>query len=163
MPPASAPCAHSRLAAILWFDPRRVHSSIPTATRQAAAHRTCQGWPRLPRTPKGLGLDRPEHAGMLDRIGYGGRRYLPQSRDAPLTRPCRLCAPTNPPKNIGLRNVGTLSPKGNSNRWNSMKSTPLVTTSGREFEAGKAFRSRLRQSYGLPARDSRVAIRRGKS
>lgn len=103
---------------ILWFDPRREHSSIPTATRHAAARRACQGWPRLARTPAGLGLDRPEHAGIIDRIGHGGRRDLPQNR---------LQAPTNPTKRTGPRCAATHAPKRNSNRWNSMKSTPLVT------------------------------------
>jgi hypothetical protein len=130
MPLASAPCSHSCLAAIPWFDPAPRTFFHPDRN---APSRRAQDLSRLaasPRTPEGLGLDRPEHAGMLDRIGYGGRWYLPQSRDAALTRPCRPCAPKNPPKNIGLRNVGTLSPKGNSNRWNSMKSTPLVTLQG---------------------------------
>jgi hypothetical protein len=43
----------------------------------------CQGWPRLARTPEGLGLDRPEHAGTIDRIGHGGRRDLPHSPNSP--------------------------------------------------------------------------------
>jgi hypothetical protein len=35
----------------------------------AVARRACQGWPRLSRPPEGLGLDWPEHGGILDRIG----------------------------------------------------------------------------------------------
>jgi len=35
----------------------------------AAARRACQGWPRLRGHPQGLGLDWPEHGGML--IGSG--------------------------------------------------------------------------------------------
>src|SRR5258706_158884 len=54
---------------ILWFDPRREHSSVPTAVLTAAARRACQGWPRLRGHPLGLGLDWPEHGGML--IGSG--------------------------------------------------------------------------------------------
>jgi hypothetical protein len=59
------------LGRILWFDPRREHSSIPTANSAAAARRACQGWPRLSRPPAGLGLDWPEHGGILDRNGAG--------------------------------------------------------------------------------------------
>jgi hypothetical protein len=55
--------------AILWFDPRREHSSVPTAVLAAAARRACQGWPRLRGHPLGLGLDRPEHGGRLDWSG----------------------------------------------------------------------------------------------
>jgi hypothetical protein len=54
---------------ILWFDPRREHSSVPTAVLTAAARRACQGWPRLRGHPLGLGLDRPEHGGRLDWSG----------------------------------------------------------------------------------------------
>jgi hypothetical protein len=42
----------------------------------AAARRACQGWPRLSRPPAGLGLDWPEHGGILDRIGTGGARHI---------------------------------------------------------------------------------------
>jgi len=35
----------------------------------AAARRACQGWPRLRGHPQGLGLDWPEHGGMM--IGSG--------------------------------------------------------------------------------------------
>jgi hypothetical protein len=58
---------------ILWFDPRREHSSVPTAKSRS---RRAQGLSRLAassRPPEGLGLDWPEHGGMLDRIGAGGR------------------------------------------------------------------------------------------
>ena len=55
------------------FDPRREHSSVPTAIVTAAARRVCQGWPRLRGHPSGLGLDGPEHGGTLDCAGiYGG-------------------------------------------------------------------------------------------
>ena len=57
------------LGFILWFDPRREHSSVPTADTAAAARRACQGWPRLRGHPQGPGLDWPEHGGML--IGSG--------------------------------------------------------------------------------------------
>jgi hypothetical protein len=46
------------LAAILLFDPRREHSSAPTANLRAAARRACQGWPRLRGHPNGLALCR---------------------------------------------------------------------------------------------------------
>ena len=52
---------------VLLFDPRCEHSSVPTAIVAAGARRVCQGWPRLRGHPLGLGLDRPEHAGTLDR------------------------------------------------------------------------------------------------
>jgi hypothetical protein len=65
------------LGSILWFDPRREHSSVPTAlisqlpragavkvgrrSAIAACSTVCR--PRL---------DRPEHGGMLDRLGLQG-------------------------------------------------------------------------------------------
>lgn len=57
------------LGRILWFDPRREHSSIPTANSRS---RRAQGLSRLAassRPPAGLGLDWPEHGGRLDRLG----------------------------------------------------------------------------------------------
>src|SRR5882672_10446805 len=62
--------------AILWFDPRRAHSSIPTAESRS---RRAQGLSRLAassRPPEGLGLDWPEHGGILDRIGAGGACHI---------------------------------------------------------------------------------------
>jgi hypothetical protein len=50
--------------------PRRRHSSAPTAHLAAAARRGGQGWPPFAATAR-LGLDRPEHGGILDRIGPG--------------------------------------------------------------------------------------------
>src|SRR5580700_1820453 len=50
------------LGRILWFDPRREHSSIPTANSRS---RRAQGLSRLAassRPPEGLGLDWPEGA-----------------------------------------------------------------------------------------------------
>src|SRR6266404_2977388 len=38
--------------------------------------RACQGWPRLSRPPAGLGLDWPEHGGILDRIGAEGACHI---------------------------------------------------------------------------------------
>jgi hypothetical protein len=61
---------------ILWFDPRREHSSVPTARSHAVARRACQGWLRLSRPPEGLGLDWPEHGGILDRIETAGARHI---------------------------------------------------------------------------------------
>jgi hypothetical protein len=75
----------------------REHSSAPTASLSAAARRACQGWPRLPRPPEGLGLDWPEHGGILDRIGAeaslhgrqiqtGGFRSKPTPRSTPTSQ-----------------------------------------------------------------------------
>src|SRR5580704_17689181 len=64
------------LGRILWFDPRREHSSIPTANSRS---RRAQGLSRLAassRPPAGLGLDWPEHGGILDRIGAGGAHHI---------------------------------------------------------------------------------------
>src|SRR5580700_3323843 len=57
------------LGRILWFDPRREHSSIPTANSRS---RRAQGLSRLAassRPPAGLGLDWPEHGGILTGSG----------------------------------------------------------------------------------------------
>src|SRR5438132_7910336 len=57
------------LVFILWFDPRREHSSIPTAKTRS---RRAQGLSRLAassRPPEGPGLDWPEHGGTLARLG----------------------------------------------------------------------------------------------
>ena len=57
---------------ILLFDPRREHSSAPTAKSHS---RRAQGLSRLAassRPPEGPGLDWPEHGGTLDRLGAGG-------------------------------------------------------------------------------------------
>jgi hypothetical protein len=64
------------LQPILWFDPRREHSFVPTARSHAVARRACQGWPRLSRPPEGLGLDWPEHGGILDRIETAGACHI---------------------------------------------------------------------------------------
>jgi len=48
--------------------PRDYAMSRPPDTA-AAARRACQGWPRLRGHPQGLGLDWPEHGGMM--IGSG--------------------------------------------------------------------------------------------
>ena len=64
------------LGRILWFDPRREYSSIPTAKSRS---RRAQGLSRLAassRPPAGLGLDWPEHGGILDRIGAGGAHHI---------------------------------------------------------------------------------------
>jgi hypothetical protein len=70
-------CAHSACRRS-----RLVHSLVRPApasilpprplSLSAAARRACQGWPRLSRPPEGLGLDWPEHGGILDRIGAAG-------------------------------------------------------------------------------------------
>ena len=54
--------------------PRCWRSSVPTASFTAAARRAGQGWPRLCAATVRLGLDRPEHDGMLDRIGIARPR-----------------------------------------------------------------------------------------
>jgi len=56
-------------AFILWFDPRREHSSIPTIKSrsrraQALSRLAASSWP-----PAGLGLDWPEHDGILNQSG----------------------------------------------------------------------------------------------
>src|SRR6516164_5626742 len=60
------------VGSILLFDPRREHSSAPTAKLHS---RRAQGLSRLAassRPPEGPGLDWPEHGGTLDRLGAGG-------------------------------------------------------------------------------------------
>ena len=54
-----------------FFGSTRAASILPPRPPKlaAAARRACQGWPRLSRPPAGLGLDGPEHGGML--IGSG--------------------------------------------------------------------------------------------
>src|SRR5271156_6193227 len=64
------------LGRILWFDPRREYSSIPTANSRS---RRAQGLSRLAassRPAAGLGLDWPEHGGILDRLGAGGAHHI---------------------------------------------------------------------------------------
>src|SRR5258707_13762225 len=64
------------VGSILWFDPRREHSSVPTVKPHS---RRAQGLSRLAassRPPAGLGLDWPEHGGTLDRIGAGGAHHI---------------------------------------------------------------------------------------
>jgi len=64
------------LGRILWFDPRREYSSIPTAKSRS---RRAQGLSRVAassRPPAGLGLDWPEHGGILNRIGAGGAHHI---------------------------------------------------------------------------------------
>jgi hypothetical protein len=64
------------VGSILLFDPRREHSSVPTARSRS---RRAQGLSRLAassRPPEGLGLDSPEHGGMLDGLGRGGSRLF---------------------------------------------------------------------------------------
>src|SRR6266849_2132143 len=61
-----------------FFGSTRAASILPSRPPNltAAARRACQGWPRLSRPPAGLGLDWPEHGGILDRIGAGGARHI---------------------------------------------------------------------------------------
>src|SRR5580704_3980921 len=70
------PVFFARLGGILLFDPRREHSSVPTAKWHS---RCAEGLSRLAassRPPAGLGLDWPEHSGTLDRIGAGGAHHV---------------------------------------------------------------------------------------
>jgi hypothetical protein len=59
------------LTAGQFFGSTRAASILPSRPLNlaAVARRACQGWPRLSRPPEGLGLDWPEHGGILDRIG----------------------------------------------------------------------------------------------
>src|SRR5580658_9289650 len=57
------------VGSILWFDPRREHSSIRPPNLAAVARRACQGWPRLRGHPKGLALTGPSTAARS--IGSG--------------------------------------------------------------------------------------------
>jgi hypothetical protein len=66
---------HPPSRSILWFDPRREHSSSRPPNPAAAARRACQGWPRLRGHPLGRGLDWPEHGGTL--IGSGVMSHEP--------------------------------------------------------------------------------------
>ena len=62
----------SFLAGILWFGPRREHSSVPAAKSRSSR---AQGLSRLAASslpPEGLGLDGAEHGGILNRTGAGG-------------------------------------------------------------------------------------------
>ncbi len=62
--------------------PRRWCCWVPTAHFTAAARRGSQGWPRFARPPQRLGLDRPEHGGMIDRL----RRAVPRAGPTGNTR-----------------------------------------------------------------------------
>src|SRR5271154_4063781 len=61
-----------------FFGSTRAASILPSRPPNlgAAARRACQGWPRLRGHPQGLGLDWPEHGGILDRIGAGGAHHI---------------------------------------------------------------------------------------
>jgi hypothetical protein len=50
----------------------RVSSVPPAKSRSRPARRACQGWSRLRGHPLGLGLDWPEHGGILHRSGSQG-------------------------------------------------------------------------------------------
>jgi len=77
------------VGSILWFDPRREHSSIPTAKSRS---RRAQGLSRLAassRPPEGLGLDWPEHGGTLKRIGLEAAAISARTPHVGYSRPCR--------------------------------------------------------------------------
>jgi hypothetical protein len=92
----ASPCSNPSMTSS-GVGPKKVNRpQIPNLFRPldltAAAHRACQGWPRLSRPPVGLGLDWPEHGGMLDRIETEAARpwredaargsFLPLPREA---------------------------------------------------------------------------------
>ena len=54
---------------ILLFDPRREHSSVPTAVPLAVARGGGQGW--RDSATRRVVLDRPEHGGKLGLSGHG--------------------------------------------------------------------------------------------
>jgi hypothetical protein len=66
----------SFFSAILLFDRRREHSSVPTAIPMAVARRGGQGWREAP--PEGLVLDRSEHGGTLAAIGHATMTFDPR-------------------------------------------------------------------------------------
>jgi hypothetical protein len=104
------------VGSILWFDPRREHSSVPTAKSHS---RRAQGLSRLAassRPPEGLGLDWPEHGGMLDRIGLEAAGFCARTGQSfwPAGRPQAnqsKCAPANP-SIIVLRRRADAAKKG---------------------------------------------------
>ncbi len=66
----------SCFAGILWFGPRREHSSVPAAKSRS---RRAQGLSRLAassRQPEGLGLDGAEHGGILQPLRGWRRKPL---------------------------------------------------------------------------------------
>jgi len=67
-----------------FFGSTRAASILPPRplSLSAAARRACQGWPRLSRPPEGLGLDWPEHGGILDRI-WAARAVTWQANSKP--------------------------------------------------------------------------------
>src|ERR1700674_3515571 len=107
----------SLLGSILWFDPRREHSSIPPAKPRS---RRAQGLSRLAassRPPEGLGLDWPEHGGTLDRLGLeAARTRTGMARTLIVLAPS---TPANPPtahKRSQHRRKARAKSSGNSNR-----------------------------------------------
>jgi hypothetical protein len=67
-----------------FFGSTRAASILPSRPPDlaAAARRACQGWPRLRGHPQGLGLDWPEHGGML--IGSGLQALATSDKFKPL-------------------------------------------------------------------------------
>jgi len=87
---------------ILWFDPRREHSSVPTAKSHS---RRAEGLSRLAassRPPEGLGLDWPEHGGTLDWIGAGGCGKLHPGGSTLVV----VVLPTDPSRQVGTGRAG---------------------------------------------------------
>jgi hypothetical protein len=110
------------------FDPRREHSSIPTAK---VSSRRAQGLSRLAassRPPEGLGLDWPEHGGTLKRIGLEAAAIC---RDGACWSfsPLPVAHPRQPIRGSTLASrmlaaalarymeIQTAGFKGNSHRW----------------------------------------------
>jgi hypothetical protein len=121
------------VGSILWFDPRREHSSAPTAKSRS---RRAQGLSRLAassRPPEGLGLDWPEHGGRLKRIGLEVAAICARTAHVGHSRPCQSPHPRQPirgstlasgmlarrsPSNMKIHmKIQTAGFKRNSRRW----------------------------------------------
>jgi hypothetical protein len=96
---------------ILWFDPRREHSSIPTAKSRS---RRAQGLSRLAassRPPEALGLDWPEHGGTLHRLGLEAAGIcMGTSRTLTILAPS---TPANPAAAHKRQHAGRKRPQNN--------------------------------------------------
>jgi hypothetical protein len=113
------------LGSILWFDPRREHSSVPTAK---SGSRRAQGLSRLAapsRPPEGLGLDWPEHGGILKRIGLeaaaicASTAHVGHSRPPVVPTPAKTAAAHLHQEcwRGARQEIQTDGFKGNSRRW----------------------------------------------
>jgi hypothetical protein len=74
--PAHAGAHQRRRSQLPWFDPAGGLPSSRPQDANAGARRACQGWPHFcghPGGTPGLGLDTPEHDGIMDALGVGLR------------------------------------------------------------------------------------------